>query len=72
MFLIRLIYLIDIPKKEIEADNQLNDDLISKNLNNNEEIKFNKNDEKLEVKKGEKWVSRSRLRQFCPRIQSPL
>ena len=50
MFLIRLIYLIDIPKKEIEADNQLNDDLISKNLNNNEEIKINKNDEKLEVK----------------------
>ena len=50
MFLIRLIYLIDIPKKEIEADNQLNDDLISKNLNNNEEIKINKNNEKLEVK----------------------
>ena len=50
MFLIRLIYLIDIPKKEIDADNQLNDDLISKNLNNNEEIKINKNDEKLEVK----------------------
>ena len=50
MFLIRLIYLIDIPKKEIEADNQLNDNLISKNLNNNEEIKINKNDEKLEVK----------------------
>ena len=50
MFLIRLIYLIDIPKKEIDADNQLNDDLISKNLNNNKEIKINKNDEKLEVK----------------------
>ena len=50
MFLIRLIYLIDIPKKEIEADDQLNDDLISKNLNNNKEIKINKNDEKLEVK----------------------
>ena len=50
MFLIRLMYLIDIPKKEIETDNQLNDDLISKNLNNNAEIKINKNDEKLEVK----------------------
>ena len=50
MFLIRLMYLIDIPKKEIETDNQLNDDLISKNLNNNVEIKINKNDEKLEVK----------------------
>ena len=50
MFLIRLIYLIDIPKKKIETDNQLNDDLISKNLNNNAEIKINKNDEKLEVK----------------------
>ena len=50
MFLIRLMYLIDIPKKEIDADNQLNDDLISKNLNNNKEIKINKNDEKLEVK----------------------
>ena len=32
MFLIRLMYLIDIPKKEIETNNQLNDDLISKNL----------------------------------------
>ena len=41
MFLIRLMYLIDIPKKEIETDNQ---------LNNNTEIKINKNDEKLEVK----------------------
>ena len=50
MFLIRLMYLIDIPKKEIETNNQLNDDLISKNLNNNAEIKINKNDEKLEVK----------------------
>ena len=50
MFLIRLMYLIDIPKKEIETDNQLNDDLIPKNLNNNAEIKINKNDEKLEVK----------------------
>ena len=50
MFLIRLMYLIDIQKKEIETDNQLNDDLISKNLNNNAEIKINKNDEKLEVK----------------------
>ena len=50
MFLIRLMYLIDVPKKEIETNNQLNDDLISKNLNNNEEIKINKNDEKLEVK----------------------
>ena len=50
MFLIRLIYLIDIPKKEIETDNQLNNELISKNLNNNAEIKINKNDEKLEVK----------------------
>ncbi len=50
MFLIRLMYLIDIPKKEIETNNQLNDDLISKNLNNNAEIKINKNDEKLGVK----------------------
>ena len=50
MFLIRLMYLIDIPKKEIETDNQLNNGLISKNLNNNAEIKINKNDEKLEVK----------------------
>ena len=50
MFLIRLMYLIDIPKKEIETYNQLNDDLIPKNLNNNAEIKINKNDEKLEVK----------------------
>ena len=50
MFLIRLMYIIDIPKKEIETDNQLNDDLISKNLNNNAGIKINKNDEKLEVK----------------------
>ena len=50
MFLIRLMYLIDIPKKKIETDNQLNDDLISTNLNNNAEIKINKNDEKLEVK----------------------
>ena len=50
MFLIRLMYLIDIPKKEIETDKQLNDDLISKNLNDNAEIKINKNDEKLEVK----------------------
>ena len=50
MFLIRLMYLIDIPKKEIETDNQLNDDLIQKNLNNNAEIKINKNDENLEVK----------------------
>ena len=50
MFLIRLMYLIDIPKKEIETDNQLNNGLISKNLNNNAEININKNDEKLEVK----------------------
>ena len=50
MFLIRLMYLIDIPKKEIEADNQLNNELISKNLNNNAEIKINKNNEKLKVK----------------------
>ena len=50
MFLIRLMYLIDIPKKEIETNNQLNDDLISKNLNNNAKIKINKNDEKLGVK----------------------
>ena len=50
MFLIRLMYLIDIPKKEIEIDNQLNNKLISKNLNNNAEIKINNNDEKLEVK----------------------
>ena len=50
MFLIRLMYLIDIPKKEIETDNQLNDDLIQKNLNNNAELKINKNDENLEVK----------------------
>ena len=50
MFLIRLMYLINIPKKEIETDNQLNNKLISKNLNNNAEIKINKNDEKLEVK----------------------
>ena len=50
MFLIRLMYLIDIPKKEIETDNQLNNELISKNLNNNAEININKNDEKLEVK----------------------
>ena len=50
MFLIRLMYLIDIPKKEIETDNQLNNKLISKNLNNNAEIKINNNDEKLEVK----------------------
>ena len=50
MFLIRLMYLIDIPKMKIETDNQLNDDLISTNLNNNAEIKINKNDEKLEVK----------------------
>ena len=50
MFLIRLMYIIDIPKKEIETDNQLNNDLIPKNLNNNAEININKNDEKLEVK----------------------
>ncbi len=50
MFLIRLMYLIDIPKKEIETDNRLNNELISKNLNNNAKIKINKNDEKLEVK----------------------
>ncbi len=50
MFLIRLMYLIDIPKKEIETDNRLNNELISKNLNNNAEININKNDEKLEVK----------------------
>ena len=50
MFLIRLMYLIDIPKKEIETDNRLNNELISKNLNNNTKIKINKNDEKLEVK----------------------
>ena len=50
MFLIRLMYLIDIPKQKIETDNQLKDDLISQNLNNNGEIKINKNDENLEVK----------------------
>ena len=50
MFLIRLMYLIDIPKKEIETDNRLNNELISKNLNNNAKIKINKNDDKLEVK----------------------
>ena len=50
MFLIRLMYLIDIPKQKIESDNQLKDDLISQNLNNNGEIKINKNDENLEVK----------------------
>ena len=44
------MYLIDVPKKEIETNNQLNDDLISKNLNNNTEIKINKNDEELGVK----------------------
>ena len=50
MFLIRLMYLIDIPKQKIEPDNQLKDDLISQNLNNNGEIKINKNDENSEVK----------------------
>ena len=49
MFLVRLMYLIDIPKKEIEKD-LLNDELIQKNLNNNTEIKINIDDEKLDVK----------------------
>ena len=51
MFLIRLMYLVEISKQKIETGEQLKEDLISQNVNNDEKVKvkFNNDDENLEV-----------------------
>jgi len=43
------MYLVDVPKQEIELDTQLSDDLVSQNLSNNSETTINKDDENLQT-----------------------